>query len=224
MYADRANRTRMSPAGLTMAVGINAALLAALIWSAPELPKVINWDPIEAINIPIPPPPPPIPKVEPTKTVEAPRPIDPYVPPKRVDVPTKPTDRVDTTDVILPPDTGTPPGTGTGTGGGVTVDPPKPLPVVTVPEIDSRYADDLQPDYPADMRRAGLEGQVVVKVLVGTNGRVKAIELVSSPHDSFFQATRRQALSRWRFKPATRDGIPFESWRTMRLGFHLTDA
>lgn len=223
MYADRASRGRMSPAGLTLAVGINAALIAALIWSAPELPKVINWDPIDVTNVPLDPPPPPNPDIQPKKRLSTPQPIDLAMPQPKVPTPARPIDLTGTIDPPPIPLDGLA-GSGIEAGGGVTVDPPKPAPVMVDAATDPRYAADLQPEYPAAMRRAGKEGQVVVKVLIGADGRVKDIQLVSSPDPAFFEATRRQALSRWRFKPATRDGIPYESWKTMRLGFRLTDA
>ncbi|MGK6319073.1 TonB family protein [Sphingomonas sp. DT-204] len=221
MYADRANRGKMSPAGLTMAVGINAALIGALIWSAPailvEPDGTLTVYPVDAD----PPPPPPEPRIEPKKATESARPIETAVPKPVIELPSEPTNKLaGTIDPLPPPPTDTASGTG-----GVTVDLPKPLPPVMVDAVtDPRYAADLQPEYPAAMRRAGKEGQVVVKVLIGTDGRVKDIQLVSSPDPSFFDATKRQALARWRFKPATRDGIPYESWKTMRLGFRLTDA
>jgi len=50
---------------------------------------------------------------------------------------------------------------------------------------------------------------------------VKAVEQVSATSNAFFEATRRQALAKWRFKPATRGGIPQESWKTMSVRFEL---
>jgi protein TonB len=38
---------------------------------------------------------------------------------------------------------------------------------------------------------------------------------------SFLEATRKQALAKWRFLPATRDGQPVESWREMTVRFEL---
>ena len=38
---------------------------------------------------------------------------------------------------------------------------------------------------------------------------------------SYFR--EQQALRKWHFKPATRDGVPEESWRTMTLTFVLRD-
>ena len=87
--------------------------------------------------------------------------------------------------------------------------------------IDPRYANYLQPPYPSDEIRAGNGGRVSVRVLIGVDGRVKDIEKLSAASDSFWDATRRQALSKWRFKPATRDGAPYEAWKTMNVSFVL---
>lgn len=96
-----------------------------------------------------------------------------------------------------------------------------PEPVLAAPRPDPRYLAQFQPDYPASERRNNHEGIVVVRVLVGINGRVKAVEKVSAASDAFYQATREQALSAWRFKPATRDGLPVEQWYTSRVRFEL---
>jgi protein TonB len=60
-------------------------------------------------------------------------------------------------------------------------------------------------------------------VLIGVDGRVKAAQSVSATSAAFFEATRRQALSKWRFKPATRGGIPEESWKTLSVRFLIKD-
>jgi protein TonB len=73
-------------------------------------------------------------------------------------------------------------------------------------------------------RRAEREGRVTVRVLIGEDGRVKQVELVSAASEAFFAATREQALAKWRFTPATKDGIPQEAWRTMSVSFVLNDA
>ena len=100
-------------------------------------------------------------------------------------------------------------------------DPPPHVPVLTEPRVDPRFAEALQPPYPPTMQRMGREGRVSVRVLVGADGRVKAVTLISSSDDAFFAATERQALRYWRFKPATRDGVAIESWRTMAVRFEM---
>jgi len=110
----------------------------------------------------------------------------------------------------------------TGTGSPVTV--ATPLPVLVNASVDPRYRADFQPDYPAFERNQGRDGIVVVRVLVGANGRVAAVEQVSATSDAFFDATKRRALSKWRFRPATRDGVAVESWREMTVRFNMEDS
>ncbi|MBX9731987.1 MAG: energy transducer TonB [Sphingomonas sp.] len=61
-------------------------------------------------------------------------------------------------------------------------------------------------------------------MLIGIDGRVSAVERVSATSDDFFETTRRTALSKWRFRPATRDGAPVERWRVMRVTFRIEEA
>jgi protein TonB len=214
MYAERTT-TKLNPAGLAAAIGINGAL----IFSSPEIREHFD-PPIEGYNVPIdPPPPPPEPKVE--RRVEETvtlRPSPPlHIPDTIVDVPTMPdTSLPRTTDVLPQPPIDLPPA---GNGGGGTVDPPKPAPVVVGAQPDTRA--DFQPPYPPELRRTDTEGRVTVRVLIGVDGRVKAVEPQGPGEPAFFEATRRHALGRWRFKPATRDGVPFETWRTMSVRFVL---
>jgi protein TonB len=59
-------------------------------------------------------------------------------------------------------------------------------------------------------------------VLIGIDGRVKAVEQVRATSPAFFEATKRHAIRNWRFKPATRGGTPQESWKVMNVRFELT--
>ena len=217
MYADRYQRAKPNPVSLTAAIGINAALVAALLLSVPEFKKVIDT-PIEAYAVPDTPPPPlEVPKVKPKPDARTPTRPDIVTPqPKVADLPGEAT--VTTVDArpSFPADLG--PATA---GTGVTIDPPRPAPVMVEATPDALAP--FQPDYPPSGRREGVEGAVTVRVLIGADGRVKAVEQVRSIGDAFFAATKRQALSRWRFKPATRDGIPYESWRTMTVRFVLEE-
>ncbi|WP_260581590.1 energy transducer TonB [Sphingopyxis sp. PET50] len=63
-----------------------------------------------------------------------------------------------------------------------------------------------------------------VRVLIGTDGRVKQVELVSTDSPGFFEATKRRALAKWRFKPATRGGVPEESWKEMTVRFEIRNG
>jgi periplasmic protein TonB len=112
-------------------------------------------------------------------------------------------------------------------GGGETFiqDPPQPLlivePVLKPAKLNPRYAGALQPEYPPGMIREEKEGAVTIKVLIGVDGRVKQVEPIRFDEDAFLAATRKQALSSWRFLPATKDGEPVESWKEMTVRFQM---
>lgn len=222
MYASRYQSSHSSrPVGLTAAIAVNAGVVALLLTSAPSF--VVEHIPrtIELVNVPIDPPPPPNP-IEPAPsdartTSPSPRPVAerPLV--------ALPIPSADVTTTATPP--GLPPPLDLGANGTATsspADPPvPPAPVMVEASVDPRFASALQPQYPPAERRAEVSGVVQVRVLIGTDGRVKAVERVASASNGLFEATRRQALSRWRFRPATRDGVAVESWKTMTVRFEL---
>lgn len=64
------------------------------------------------------------------------------------------------------------------------------------------------PSYPRSALRRGEAGEVLVRVRVGANGRPEHVEVArSSSHSSLDQAAVN-AVRRWRFEPATRQGQP----------------
>lgn len=71
-------------------------------------------------------------------------------------------------------------------------------------DVMMRLRDDpVPPRYPESLRRAGVEGTVLVKFVVDTTGRVDmaSIEVVRSTHEAFTTAVR-EALARLRFNPS----------------------
>jgi protein TonB len=220
MYASRYRSSHSSrPIGLTAAVAINTGVIALLLTANPafvveRLPRTI-----EAINIPLTPPPDPVEPTTPERALPRPSPL-PVAERPLVALPIPATDWTTTPvlpDVMPPLDLGA-----NGTATAPPADPPaRPAPVLVDASVDPRFADRLQPDYPAAERRADVSGIVRVRVLIGTDGRVKAVERVAAASDGLFEATRRQALSRWRFRPATRDGAAVESWKAMTVRFEL---
>jgi protein TonB len=220
MYANRyVGSGGFKPISLGASLLINAAVIVALIYAAPSVipikhaPLRIDFLPIDRT-----PPPPPIRRPKPHPLVARPTPAPlPTASKPIVDMPINPTP-IDLQPLQPPPDPG-PLGDG-GTG----VLAPTPMPPLVGAAVDPRYAGDFQPIYPPAERRANREGHVVVRVLIGVDGRVKQVEQVSATSDAFFAATRDRALAKWRFKPATRGDVPVEAWRTMSVSFVLRDA
>lgn len=94
-------------------------------------------------------------------------------------------------------------------------------PIFTAVSIDPRYARDFQPDYPPAMQRAQEEGKVTVRVIIGSDGRVTAVEKIFATTEAFWEAAKAQALRKWRFRAATRDGVPVTSEKVMTVHFQL---
>ena len=76
------------------------------------------------------------------------------------------------------------------------------------------------PDYPKDAFDRELQGEVKLKLLVGEDGRVKAIEVISST-DEVFNASAIAAAKRFRFSPAKKDGKPVQDYVLLPLRFRL---
>jgi len=98
---------------------------------------------------------------------------------------------------------------------------PTPEPVVTGAAVDPRHPL-TQPPYPPASIRGNEEGALNLSVLVGTDGRVRDVKVAESSGSSRLdQAAMSEARSHWHLRPATRNGVPFEQWLTLRVVFHL---
>ena len=210
------NKTPRSK-GLILAGAVHAVIIAAVVaMPGIEVPKTFDG-PIFAFPVPAEKPPEPV--VEQQKPeVEIARPTRQTLP-DRVTIEPHP-------DPVIPTsnygDRKIKNGSG-GIGDAIRIEPIKiaPDPVMIDASLNRRYADDFQPAYPLGQLRREREGTVSVRVLVGTDGRVKDIQLIDSPHEDFWSATRKQALGKWRFTPATEDGKPVESWMTLKVLFQI---
>lgn len=221
-YGDRYGAgPAFKPGSMALALVMTAGPIAALVMGL-QIKYIINDPPI--LNTyavpPDQPPPPPDPKPQP-KTKAAPT-EQIYVPPVPL-TPPIPQTPIDLTPK-LPPSPPMGPEIGKAPDIGPAITPAViPKPVMVDAFIDPRYQNLLQPPYPPEEQRAGNSGRVVLRVLIGTDGRVKQVEKVSAASDAFFAAAQRQALGKWRFKPATKDGVPIEQWKTMSLRFVLNE-
>lgn len=207
------NQRQRHPVAMTAAIAINLGAVTALMLAkteyAKKLPTVI-W----ARNIPLPTPPEPVPIRQP-ETAEAPRKV--YVP---LPTPAKTTDeQPEIGEPIVQPrlsDDFAEPLLKAG-----SEPKPEPLPVLTDALPLPGAARDFQPPYPPQLLRMTIEGKAVVRVLSGTDGRVKQVAVIAADDPLFGEATERQALRKWRFRPATRDGVPTESWKQLTVRFEI---
>jgi len=210
---------KLRPGAALTVILMHGAALTALLLAKTEVIDLPGFTPIELIKIRTPPPPPPPPSrpAEPERRlVDQRHVVDTTIPPV-------PTDRGITTSETTrePPDLGSRPG-GEETGGssvpdrGVVIPPADPIRLPA-----QMIGSNLQPPYPAGEQRMEREGRVVIQVTIGPDGRVTAVRRVNATSNAFWEATERHARRNWRFRPATVDGRPVESTRTLTVHFQM---
>lgn len=76
-----------------------------------------------------------------------------------------------------------------------------------------------QPLYPPSARRGRITGTVVLRVLVGVDGRVQDVQIVQGVTGLTDAAV--DAARMWVFQPAFKDGLPVTSWFEIPMVFKL---
>lgn len=90
------------------------------------------------------------------------------------------------------------------------------------PSNTADYLNNPPPPYPPMSRRLGESGRVIVRVLIGTDGRAQDARIQkSSGYERLDQVALDTVRNRWRYKPGTRDGVPEAMWFNVPLNFVL---
>ena len=84
-----------------------------------------------------------------------------------------------------------------------------------------RYAENPKPFYPAEARKKGYEGEVLLKVEVLADGRVGEIELKRSSGHVVLDSSAVTAVKQWRFIPARRGDQAVGLWVNIPITFRL---
>lgn len=92
-------------------------------------------------------------------------------------------------------------GAGYGSGVGDGVGPG----IARNPKVPPRVASTAAPVYPQALRDAGIGGRVVVRGVIGTDGRVESAEVVRSSGNSTLDNNALSAFYKWRFSAAKND-------------------
>lgn len=79
-----------------------------------------------------------------------------------------------------------------------------------------------RPQYPFEMRRAGIAGEVVVDFIVDTNGDVQNAYAIRSSQREF-EAAAIQAVSKWKFKPGRKSGRDVPTHMQVPIVFTLNE-
>lgn len=210
--------------GISSAIALHVIAFGLLLMPAQvpmQSPVHDNRTRLEPIIVEAPPPPPPPTQVQ---VVERPRiapqrnaPTTPRVQPAQAQDSTALPDAapdsdppllVDDGDAVIAPHD----------GGGTTM----PGDGAPINGIALQYLSNPKPAYPREALREGLQGTVLLRVLVDESGRPLEVSIASSSgHRVLDRAAREQVLRKWQFVPAMRDGRPVRAVGTVPVAFSL---
>lgn len=146
-----------------------------------------------------------------------------FIPPMQMDVPQVVTDTSFVQQIQPPPPENIKPTTG-------IINIPadrsqfKGIEVFDLSKLDQQPVARFQarPQYPFEMRRAGIAGEVVVDFIVDTNGDVQnAFSMRSSQRE--FENAAIQAVSKWKFKPGRKGGRNVNTHMQVPIVFTLNE-
>ncbi|MSP02801.1 MAG: energy transducer TonB [Acetobacteraceae bacterium] len=117
-----------------------------------------------------------------------------------------------------------------------TPPPPPPVPIVTlrgtdspsdawargssiVPAAPDAVFHNRPPEYPVEALRSGQSGAVVLAIHISPTGQTAGVDVVRSSGYALLDRAAREAVMRWRFLPAVKDGRAVASDMTMQFVF-----
>ena len=82
---------------------------------------------------------------------------------------------------------------------------------------------DVKPTYPKSMRDAGREGVVPLEAVIGTDGSVTSIRVLTAQVHPDFAIAAVDAVRQWKFTPTLLNGAPVEVVMKVSIQFGLSD-
>ena len=213
----------LSPSTLMLIAGGHAALFAAVMAIRMDVivpPEIIRTK-IYPVEPDKPPPPEPKAKVEPKPTKSS------ITMPPRILVPTLPGGLIVDT-VPMPIDFNANIGNATDSVPGLPIIEPllQPLPQPAIRRVAARLltpADRLRPPYPESKRRMEQEAVLRLRLAIGPDGRVMAVEPLGGADAEFLVAARAHLIKAWRYAPAREGDAAVASSLVITLRFELEE-
>jgi periplasmic protein TonB len=189
--------------GLMQIAGVREAV-------AEVAPMVVDF--IAAPTPPAPPPPPPPPpKIPPRVLPPPPAPVIAAAPS------TEPAPAA----MTAPPPPAEPPALPAAAEPAAPPAPPPPPAPRTIPATAVSYLEPPAPVYPMASRRLGEQGEVLLKVEIGTDGRARQVLVSRSSGSPRLDNAASAAVRAARFRPYTENGVPLVVWTTVPIQFEL---
>jgi protein TonB len=98
----------------------------------------------------------------------------------------------------------------------------KPVaPIETAPSAIA-YGNQTRVDYPVESKRNHEQGTVLLRVLVDADGTVQTVEIEKSSGFQRLDRAARDAVRKWSFHAATRNGLTHSAWALVPITFNLS--
>ena len=98
--------------------------------------------------------------------------------------------------------------------------PPAPTATPTIADTDATPITRPAPRYPPEALRRNIGGSVRVRVTVAPDGSVERLELAEGSGNRDLDRAAMEAVRRWKFRPATRNGQPASATVVVPLEFN----
>lgn len=208
------------------------AALSGYLFKKPAA-VAVALEEVPVITIDLPPPPEP----EEPEIVEAagdaPPELADIAPPMQNDVPSAVIDSAFVQQIQAPP----PPSLARPSGGNIVIPTTTTRPalgaggaglgnIFDLKDLDKDPTPTFQPrpPYPFEMRRSGINGEVVVRFVVDSSGGVRNPQIVRSTHAAF-EATVLETVVKWKFRPGEKGGAKVNTGNVViRIPFTLQNS
>jgi periplasmic protein TonB len=110
-------------------------------------------------------------------------------------------------------------------GNGLNLAQPPPAPVLRPPRVSRMMEGNLihrvQPDYPTLAKIAHVQGTVVLHAVIGKDGKIKDLHVVSG--SPLLVRAAKDAVNQWRYRPYILNGEPIEVDTQVTVSFVLSN-
>ena len=93
--------------------------------------------------------------------------------------------------------------------------------ITTAPLFDASYLNNPAPQYPAQAKRRGMEGAVMLNVLVTKAGAAESVTIEQSSGFAMLDNAAMEAVMRWKFTPVRRGNESIEAHILVPIEFKL---
>jgi protein TonB len=111
-----------------------------------------------------------------------------------------------------------------GTIGGVVSEPDGRVHIARDKKLPMVPLSQVYPSYPEDARMRAWEDELVVRYVIGKDGRVKEVTIISAPQRPVFVDGTVRAIRTWRFKPMMKDGELTEVVHELTVYYRLNQT